>query len=181
MGFLTKFRRKIGNKKLASLLGNAIISRQLVNLRNVRSVGVLCIPSGNKELEEAVSSVQTLPASDISMIYWHEEENLVGKNLSLPSWVQELTSNDLDFYFLPKSPKLQQFIEKPFDVLIVLDEAEELPVKGLSQLSRSRCRMGVRSAAASGLYEFSIVPREAESYKMKLENMIKYSRCFPSL
>lgn len=180
MGFLTKFRRKIGNKKLASLIGNVVISRQLVNLRNARSVGVLCIPAGNKELEEAISSVQILPASDISMIYWYKEENPADKNIVLPSWVQELNSNDLDFYFLPKSSKLQTFIEKPFDVLIILDESEELPVKGLSQLSRSRCRMGVRNTAAPGLYEFSIVPGKVESYQMKIESLIKYSRCFPS-
>ena len=160
--------------------GNLAFSRQLINLRSARTVGILCAPSGMAELEDALASVQVLPSRDITLMVWMKEDSKIRKP-SLPSWAGELTLRDLDFFYLPKSRKIRKFIETPFDVLIVLDMADELPLKAFSILTKARCCMGVRNNVSQGYYDFTIVPREKDSYSSLMNHLMQYSKCFPSL
>jgi hypothetical protein len=61
------------------------------------------------------------------------------------SKINLFTRKDLNWYYMPVHPIVQQFIEQDFDILIDLSKQSLLPLKFVNNLSRARLKVGMES------------------------------------
>ena len=81
--------------------------------------------------------------------------------------------NDLSFFGVPKSSKINSFLLKNYDVLINLSTENSFPTKYLALISKSSCRIGVDTLDNYVNYDL-IFRLKIKSLGYFIENLIHY-------
>jgi len=131
--------------------------RKLTNLRDARKIGILYnlddVPD-YEVVEEFVTQLQH-DRKEVKALGYVENKNLI--NRFLPKLSYDFFSvKDINWFYKPVKDKVTDFIQKDFDLLIDLDMKDNLPLKFISGLSMSRCRIGRFSEGSTSCYDLMI-------------------------
>jgi hypothetical protein len=94
----------------------------------------------------------------------------IPENNSFLNELDFFTQKDLSFFFIPHSPAVNKFINRPFDMLINCSMKTYFPVHYVMGVSRARCKVGIGNEEENDL-SMDIKKKEIGYY---LENVKLY-------
>ncbi len=143
MVFLKEIRKRTGRFILGWKVRRRSRNRQFVNLAEIMTVGVIFQATDNKDFESVNEFIKELKAEgkEISVIGYIESEKIPDSYL-LRKGYQFFCTKQLNWYYSPKLPFIDDFIEKEFDLLINLSLDNLFPLYYLFALSKARLKAG---------------------------------------
>ena len=131
--------------------------RKLTNLKDAKRIGILYnlddVPDYDV-VEEFVTQLQH-DRKEVRALGYVKNKNLISRFLPKLSY-DFFSGKDINWFYKPVKQKVMDFISKDFDLLIDLDMKDSLPLKYISGLSMSMCRIGRYSEGSSSCYDFML-------------------------
>ena len=152
-----KIRSFIGEYYFRKELAKGSRTRKLTNLREAKKIGILYNLDDVPDYEiisEFVTQLQH-DRKEVKALGYVKNKVLVSRFLPKLSY-DFFSSKDMNWFYRPVNEKLKDFIHKDFDLLIDLDTRDTLPLKYISGLSRSLCRIGRYSVAHASCFDLMI-------------------------
>jgi hypothetical protein len=153
----TRIRSLIGKHYFKKELQTTGRERKLINLRDAKKIGILYnlddVPDYDM-VSEFVSQLQH-DRKEVKALGYVKNKNLVSRFLPKLSY-DFFSTKDMNWFYRPAREKVIDFIQKDFDLLIDLDLKDSLPLKYISGLSMSLCRVGRYSEDNTSCYDLML-------------------------
>ncbi len=143
-------RQNIGNSLLRRKLRNQRRKKFISNFENSQLIGVVFKTDNQSDFEIVKKFLHFLTEQNnkiVAMCYVDVKK--VPDYYLLRKGFNFFSRNDLNFFFLPKSNSILDFIEKPFDMLIDLSTDNNFPLHFISNLSKAKFKIGKFNANSS--------------------------------
>ncbi|NQV03365.1 MAG: hypothetical protein HQ542_12010 [Bacteroidia bacterium] len=154
---LTSFRTSIGNYLLKRESAKVSRNRSMINLSGAKSIGILYalfdIPDYN-QVRAFVSELQK-QHKEVKALGYLQHKEMVSRFLPKLSY-DFFSQQEVSWYFKPGNIKVDDFIQREFDLLINLTMEDHLPLKFVAGLSRARCKVGRFSDESAKYYDLMI-------------------------
>jgi len=152
-----KIRSLIGLHYFRKEVGKTGRERKLTNLRDAKKIGILYNLDDVPDYEVVAEFVTQLQhdRKEVRALGYVKNKNLVSRFLPKLSY-DFFSVRDMNWFYKPVKDKVMDFIQKDFDLLIDLDMKDSLPLKYISGLSMSMCRIGRYSEHSTSCYDFMI-------------------------
>ncbi len=143
MVFLKEIRKKIGGFILGRKFRGLSRNRQFINLADISLVGVIFQPTRKQDFESVNEFIKELKAEgkQIFAIGYLESEEIPDSYL-LRKGYHFFCTKELNWYFRPESPFIDDFLEREFDLVINLSLETLFPVDYIFALSKARLKAG---------------------------------------
>jgi len=153
-------------KKIRSLIGlhyfnkeirNTGRDRKLTNLKDAKKIGILYNLDDVPDYDVIAEFVTQLQhdRKDVKALGYVKNKNLISRFLPKLSY-DFFSVHDMNWFYKPVKDKLMDFIQKDFDLLIDLDMKDSLPLKYISGLSMSMCRVGRYTEGSISCYDLML-------------------------
>jgi hypothetical protein len=168
-------RSCIGNYYFRKELSKTGRDRKLINLQDARKIGILYNLDSVPDYEVVSDFVTQLQheRKEVKALGYVKNKNLVSRFLPKLSY-DFFSRKDVNWYFMPGQAKVRDFIAKEFDLLIDLSLKDNLPLKYISGLSMSLCRIGRFSEKNTDCYDFMIDIPQAATLKEYIRHITHY-------
>ncbi len=132
-------------------------NRKLTNLRDAKKIGILYNLDDIPDYDLVAEFVTQLQhdRKEVRALGYVENKNLVSRFLPKLSY-DFFSMNDINWFYKPVKRKVMDFIQNDFDLLIDLDMKDSLPLKYISKLSMSMCRIGRYSEFSVSCYDLML-------------------------
>jgi hypothetical protein len=152
-----KIRSLIGLHYFKKELELTSRNRKLVNLRDAKKIGILYNLNDVPDYDVVAEFVTQLQheRKEVKALGFVKNRNLVSRFLPKLSY-DFFSMKDINWFYKPVKQKVMDFIQKDFDLLIDLDMKDSLPLKYISGLSMSMCRIGRYSEASIPCYDLML-------------------------
>ncbi len=152
-----KFRSLIGSYYFQKDLKKTNRDRKLTNLGDAKKVGILYNLDDVTDYDVIAEFVTQLQhdRKEVKALGYVENKNLISRFLPKLSY-DFFSMKDINWFYRPVKQKLMDFIQKDFDLLIALDMKDSMPLKYISGLSMSMCRVGRYSESSISCYDFML-------------------------
>ena len=116
----------------------------LFDFASAKHVGVLCSPQNETDTEQIKVFLQYLLQKGIQYtVLGYFNGKKIPENFLYWKGMDFITRQDLNFFFIPRGPVIDKFINEPFDMLINGNVAGFFPMEYISQLSMAKCKVGI--------------------------------------
>jgi hypothetical protein len=131
--------------------------RKLTNLRDAKKIGILYNLDNVPDYDVIAEFVTQLQhdRKEVKALGYVENKDLINRFLPKLSY-DFFSMKDTNWFYKPVKQKLMDFIHKDFDLLIDLDMKDSLPLKYISGLSMSMCRIGRYSESSISCYDIML-------------------------
>jgi hypothetical protein len=131
--------------------------RKLTNLRDAKRIGILYNLDDVPDYDVVVEFVTQLQhdRKEVKALGYVQNKNLVSRFLPKLSY-DFFSVKDINWFYRPGKEKVMDFINKDFDLLIDLDMRDNLPLRYISGLSMSLCRVGRYSEESKSCYDLML-------------------------
>ena len=139
----SKLKLSVGLSKLRKLERSMVRKKMVHNLESARSVGIVCYATSNDDLDSAIKFAHFLNEKQILTsitVFCPLKE--IPQSFLLRKNVKVFTKKELNWYFRPKQPVIEEFINNDFDILIDLSLNEIFPLRWISTLSKAKFKVG---------------------------------------
>ena len=152
-----KIRSLIGLHYFRKELERSGRDRKLTNLKDARKIGILYNLEDVPDYDVVAEFVTKLQHEhkEVKAMGFVQNKNLVSRFLPKLSY-DFFSGTDLNWFYRPGKEKVRDFISKDFDLLIDLDMKDSLPLKYISGLSMSMCRIGRYSEGSLPCHDFML-------------------------
>lgn len=154
---LKKIRSLIGLYYFRKEMKKINRTRKLTNLRVAKKIGILYnldTVTDYDLISEFVTQLQH-DRKEVKALGFVVNKNLISRFLPKLSY-DFFSMNDVNWFYKPAKQKLIDFIKNDFDLLIDLDMKDSLPLKYISGLSMSMCRIGRYSEGSTSCYDIML-------------------------
>jgi hypothetical protein len=170
VNFIDNIRQSAGNFFLRKDIAKVRRNRQIVNMKNVKTIGIVYDAS-----EEAAYTIVS------NFVRAFQDEQKIVRTLGfvnyrrLPHYCfpklsyDYFTRRDLNWVYKPVNIKVNEFVKEEFDVVIDLCMHDCFPVRYVVGLSRAKLKVGRFGEKYSGIYDFML----NVDNKISLEDFIK--------
>jgi len=152
-----KIRSLIGQYYFRKELNKGGRSRKLTNLRDAKKIGILYnledIPDYDI-VSEFVTELQH-QRKEVKALGFVKNKALVTRFLPKLSY-DFFSKKDMNWFYKPVQERVTDFMHKDFDLLIDLDTKDSLPLKYISGLSKSLCRVGRYSKDSASCFDLML-------------------------
>jgi hypothetical protein len=154
---LRKLRSLIGWHYFRKDLEKSGRSRKLTNLKDAKRIGILYNLDEVPDYEVVAEFVTRLQhdRKEVKALGYVKNKNLISRFLPKLSF-DFFSGKDMNWFYKPVKDKVMDFISKDFDLLIDLDMKDSLPLKYISGLSMSMCRIGRYSEENTSCFDLMI-------------------------
>lgn len=168
MAWLENIRQYLYFKKLrfdAKKL--ATTEREMMNLNNAARIGILFNASSADDIMTVTRYAETLSklGKKVSILAYQNNKD---KENSDARFINKL---DINWFYIPNSPKIDDFHTKNCDILICAFIKECLPLEYIAATSKARFRVGAFSQAKTNYFELMINTQKNQSLKYLLEQI----------
>ena len=154
---LTSFRNKIGNYLLKRESATVGRNLKMVNLSHAKSIGIIYplfdVPDYNQVME-FVTQLQK-DKKGVKALGFVQEKELVNRFPPKLSY-DFFSQSNLNWYGKSMNERVQDFVNKEFDILIDLSMDELMPIQYVVGISRARCKVGRFSEDNARYYDLMI-------------------------
>ena len=152
-----KIRSLIGLHYFRKELENTGRDRKLTNLRDAKKIGILYNLDEVPDYDVVAEFVSRLQhdRKEVKALGYVKNKNLISRFLPKLSY-DFFSGKDMNWFYKPVKDKVMDFIQKDFDLLIDLDMKDSLPLKYISGLSMSMCRIGRYSEESTSCYDLML-------------------------
>lgn len=152
-----KIRSIIGNQILRKQLVNNRRMRKLVNLKDAKNIGIVYLLEDVPDYNRIESFVAGLQHDHKEVKAMGFVRNKVLINRFLPKLSYDFFSpGDMNWFFQPVSAKVKDFMAKDFDIIIDMSISGNLPLRYITALSSSHCRIGRFSEENKDCYDLML-------------------------
>lgn len=168
-------RAYIGNYYFRKDLQKTGRDRKLYNLQTAKKIGILYTLETVPDYEIVSEFVTQLQhdRKEVKALGFVKDKNLVSRFLPKLSY-DFFSSRDLNLFYLPGEAKVRDFIAKEFDLLIDLSMKDLFPLRYISGLSMSLCRVGRYSERNAECYDFMIDVPANSSLREFIQHVTHY-------
>lgn len=175
MNFIDNIRQRIGSFFLGKDIAKVTRSKQIVNMKDVKTIGI--IYDGSEEASYTIVS---------NFVHAFQKDQKVVRTLGfvnyrrLPHYCfpklsyDYFTLRDLNWYYKPVNIKVNEFVREEFDVVIDLCMHECFPIRYVAGLSRARLKVGRFGEKYSGIYDFMLNVESNISLEVFIEEITHY-------
>lgn len=139
----SNFKSRIGHSRLNKHLRGITRKKMVYNLVSARKIGLIVYLTSEKDFNIALDFVNFLTKQNLSvdvLAYFPGKE--IPQNYLLRKNLNVFCKKDLNWYFKPIQPFVEEFAAKEFDILIDLSMEEIFPLKWPATLSRAKFKVG---------------------------------------
>ena len=158
-------------KRLHRTVAEVKVRRHEVNFENTKTIGLL-IEAGNREnlvfADKYREKLRKTRKQVKILAYFNDKAN--HDNLT----VNYFTNKDMNWYGIPNSEQVRDFIDRPFDVLISLHLTPSRPLEFISTISNAKMRVGLHSKDKEYCYDFMIDPTEVSTLSQFIDQFEDY-------
>jgi hypothetical protein len=149
--------------------------RKMVNIKDARSVGILYTLDDVQDYDTVSSFVTELQhdRKEVKALGYVKNKNLISRFLPRLSY-DFISRKDINWYFKPVHTKVEDFINREFDILIDLNLQDMFPLKYISGMSKALCRVGMFSESNSAYYDLMIEARPGITVQDYLNHINHY-------
>ena len=167
-------RLKIANMLLRKKNARVKRQRKLYDFATAKYVGVLCSPQDEVSTGYLRDFLYHLTQKGIQYsVFGYFDGNDIPENYLYWKGLDFITRKDLNFFFIPQSPFVDQFVLEPFDMLINCTITRYFPVEYISQLSVAKCKVGAMHEGET-CYDLMIDIQKKPTIEYFLNNLEKY-------
>ncbi len=158
-------------KHLKRKVSQVKIKRHQVNFENAKTIGIL-IEAGDREnlvfADKYRDRLRKMTKQVKILAYFNDKAN--HDNLT----VSYFTDKDMNWYGIPNSEQVRDFIERPFDILISLHLTPSRPLEYISTISSAKMRVGLHASDKEYCYDFMIDPSAVSNHKQFVKQFEDY-------
>ena len=146
----------------------------LFDFASANYIGVLCSPQDEASTVHLKNFLQYLSQKGVKYsVFGCFDNKTIPANFLYWKSIDFITHQDLNFFFIPKGPIVDKFINEPFDMLISCNIVNYFPVEYISQLSVAKCKVGVMRDDES-YYDLMIDIKKNQTVEYFLKNLEIY-------
>jgi len=172
---MKNIKRRVAEKYLiAQAMGNKH-HLKTTSFNQVKTIGILY----NASLEETIKEVKHITKKLTAMgkeIYTlgFIDKKVLPPNLEPHTKEDYYCIKDLHWYRLPIKERIIRFANEPFDYLLNVYTADDLPLVGVSALSKAHCRLGTFHRKYTSCYDFMINEKSNQTTTELLDAYMLY-------
>jgi len=157
VNFLNSIRQGIGNYFYKKDIAKVKRNRTILNLTDAKTIGIVYDAS-----EEKLHNVVC------DFVKYFQENMKIVKAIGyvnyprLPHYCfpklsfDYFTKKELNWYFKPGTQRVQDFINKEYDIVIDLSMQDNFPLQYIAGLSHGKFKVGRYGSKYSGIYDFML-------------------------
>lgn len=168
------------NRISSVLLRREILRRKRTNTRsisfeNIKSIGILYDATDDQDFELVKSYARNLMShsKEVVALGYYGENELPGKRL-MKLGLDFFAKKAVNWKMRPSNPIINNFIIRPFDVLILLNNHKCIPLVYIAMESKSSFKIGRFEAGLTGLLDFMVKADENPKMKDLLNHVNHY-------
>ncbi len=143
MNWTDNIKTLIGNRVLAGKYRNHVRVPVLCNITDASNIGIIYNATEYISFEIIRNLVKELShdSRKVTVLGYVDSKRLIDNYLYRKGF-DFFSKNELNWYFRPASPVIEQFMEEPFDLLINLSLEDHYPIRYITALSSARFKTG---------------------------------------
>jgi hypothetical protein len=172
---INAIKKQIGQYYFNREHSKFVYPRKMVNMKDARSVGILYTLDDVQDYDTVSTFVKELQLDrkEVKALGFVKNKNLISRFLPKLSY-DFISKKDINWYFKPIHTKVEDFINREFDILIDLNLQDLFPLKYISGMSKALCRVGVYSESNSDFYDLMIEARPGITVNDYLQHINHY-------
>ena len=146
----------------------------LFDFTSAKYIGVLCSPQDEVTTGHLKNFLQYLAQKGIRYsVFGYFDGKKIPENFLYWKDIDFITHQDLNFFFIPKNPIVDKFIQEPFDILINCNLVNYFPMEYMTQLSVAKYKVGMLHEDGS-CYDLMIDVQKNRTIEFFLKNLDVY-------
>lgn len=138
-----KLRKKIARYFLDRKVRRTVRGIQSMNLKDAKSVGLIFHSRDEVSKRIAHDFAQTCRANKAHLhVLGFNHKRVSEENLISDSSHTYITKSDFSYFYQPKSDNLKEFINQPFDILLVIYPKNHIYIQSIVTLSKAKLIVG---------------------------------------
>jgi hypothetical protein len=183
MSFLHQIRYRIGHYLLDKGINSLTRSKKLVSIHSASSIGILFELTDDSVYYAIQNYFQKLQEKKIKVKALGYASNKLVTNKFLPVLSFDFfDEKQINWFFIPKAPCIQDFVETDFDICINISSDDVFPLKYIAANSRARLKVGAYSKdlpadqykKLSSIYDIIMLSEENRDQIVFLDNIHEY-------
>lgn len=143
MDFVRNLKQKAGKRILNKQLRHFKRIRETHNFETAKTAGILFTPTDQASFEQIKLFLSYLGKYKIQIyVLGYIDAKIVPESFLFWKGINLFSRKELSWSRIPKSPVVNDFIDKPFDVLLDLSLTDFFPIEYISRLSKSKFKVG---------------------------------------
>lgn len=168
MALFEGYRTKLGKNILEKCIRKRSRKVVAMGLSQATSLGIIFDANKKGDVGLIKELLKELPGiKEFSAIGYYSEKRVPHDYISDKSW-NFFTPKECDFLFRPKGEYFNDFIERKFDILLILDNSSHFPVEWLAGMSLSGFKAG-KSGYFDNVLDFMIELKEGGTERLLKE------------
>ncbi len=175
MGFIGQIRRYAGFYRLRLESAKLRRDKKTVGLFSARNIGLVYYLHDEESYRMVSAFVKKLQeqGKTVKALAYVENRRLTG--LFLPKLSYDFFyPSGLGWNYKPKSTRVKDFIDTPFDLLLDLSLGDNLPLLYVTAMSKAKFKAGMQSDARSRLLDLMISLGEKKGLQDLIEQLEHY-------
>jgi hypothetical protein len=168
MDFLFAIKKFFFFRNLKTVIAaTSKIQRQMINLSDVKTIGIIYNGSTNDEMITVTEYAEALKkiGKDVSILAYQNNNN---KDTTDPHF---FNNKEINWHFFPNNEKVENFHKKNHDLLIAAYIDECLPLQYIAATSKAKFRVGAYNEQTSDCFELMIKKPENQNLKYLLKQI----------
>ncbi len=170
MKWMDNIKTFMGERVLANYLKGQNRKPVVCNVEDARHVGIIYNATESVSFEIIRGLVKDLAhdSRKVTVLGYVDSKKLIDNYLYRKGF-EFFSKNELNWYFKPVSPVVEQFIKEPFDLLIDLSLEDHYPIRYIAALSPAKFKTG-KYSPDEDILDFMI---DIEKEKQTMRNVKK--------
>ena len=175
MSFLENIKLFFLKKKIRKYNSSAKRIIKLKEFNDIKTVGVLFDASDEEKYRRAAHLIRHFrglnkKVNAIGVIFAKEDPHYLDTTLSY----NYIKNKDVNWYYLPKSIFVDDFIKSEFDLLIDLNFDKIPSLRFITESSMSHCKVGLNQGDDDLIYDFMLEGIPPSDINMFLKQLLHY-------
>lgn len=140
---MSNIKLNVGRRTLNKKLRNFKRVRESHNLETAKTAGILFNPTDQTSFEQIKQFLSYLSNYKLQIyVLGYIDNKTIPESYLFWKGINLFSKKELNWFMVPKTPVVTDFIDKPFDVLFDLSLTDHFPLEYISRLSKSKFKIG---------------------------------------
>lgn len=157
MEIFNGIRKFIGGLILNQRLKRTRRYKKFNNLHNSHKIGIVWDGSNTTDFEALKDFYHEMQKINIQVdIVCYYPKKILPDEYTLIRYLTCIKSSELNFFFIPQSNDIEEFINTPYEILIDINNNNYFPAKYVTVLSRAEFKVGAESSPYNDMLDMTI-------------------------
>lgn len=174
MNFIDNIKLKAGIRNLTKRLARFTRQREGHNFQSAKTAGILFAPTDTVSFEQIKQFLSFLNTYKLEIyVLGYIDDKVIPESFLFWKGINLFSKKELSWNMIPNTPIVNDFIEKPFDILFNLSLTDHFPIEYIARLSKSKFKIG-RYSEDNDSYDLMFNLQEEEKLDSYLETIKHY-------